>query len=441
MFIDFQVGNFRSFRDHQKFSMQAAPLRANDGGLEENNVFTAQGFRLLKTKAVYGSNASGKSNLGKAVATFVEMVSKSVSQEGLAAEIWEDRFGLLHNWDSEPVFFQYSFLVQDNVYRYGFTIERGVIPQEWLYTFKNNGTEEFVFLREEKHLKINEELFIGSNVYMDLALGGDHELFRDDSLFLTGAALNGNSFAATVRNQIRSIMTVDGLDDRIAIQNAMTDLDKGSEEHRKALIQFIKSSDVGINDLKMLNIKDSLHKSKVPKGVKDALRSREDLQTLCSFHSVYDDEGNIVDEITVPFGEWESEGTSKLLGIGSLVLWALREGRAILIDEFDARFHPNLTLKLVQLFHSPQTNPNNAQLIFITHDTGLMRRAELRRDQICLVNKDRYGISTLRTLIEYKGVRKDASYEKEYLNGSYDAVPYLNDLDWQIIQNLDTDGL
>ena len=97
--------------------------------------------------------------------------------------------------------------------------------------------------------------------------------------------------------------------------------------------------------------------------------------------------------------------------------------------------HPNLTLKIVSLFNNESTNPKNAQFIFATHDTGLLRRADLRRDQISLVNKDQYGISELSTLIEFKGVRKDSSYEKEYLNGTYSAVPFLDALDHIQMQN------
>ena len=80
-------------------------------------------------------------------------------------------------------------------------------------------------------------------------------------------------------------------------------------------------------------------------------------------------------------------------------------------------------------------------MIFISHDAGLLRRAKLRRDQICIVNKSKFGFSTLKTLIEYKGVRKDASYEKEYLEGSYDGVPNLAELDWIITQNFRENGL
>ena len=438
MFIEFKVGNFRSFRDIQKFTMRAAPLRANDAGLEEGNVFEEEGFRLLKSKAIYGKNASGKSNLGKAIGAFVLMVSKSVSREGLTNRIWDDRFGLLTNWDTEPIFFEYIFLLNHITYRYGFQILNGKIHYEWLFG-KGETEEEEYFMRSPEGLKIEEKNFPGSGIYMDLILTETNELFRPDSLFLTGAALNANKFAASIRDLITGMISVDGANDEAAVQSAFYDLDKGTEEEKAALISFVSAGDTGIEDLKLLEAPDRL-KKRFPKEILENSKDKV-LQTLFSFHSRYDENGKFVEQIPVPFVDWESEGTSKLFAIGALVLKSLLKGRTLFIDEFDARFHPNLSLKIVQLFHSEKTNPLHAQLIFVTHDSGLLRRADLRRDQICFVNKDKYGISSLRTLIEFRGVRKDASYEKEYLNGNYDAIPYLDEMDWVLTENTKKDGL
>ena len=443
MFIEFQVGNFRSFRDVQKFTMQAAPKRANDGGMEEGNVFEVEGFRLLKSKAIYGSNASGKSNLSKAISAFALMVSYSVSREDLPKIIWNDRFQLLSEWDTQPVFFQYSFMVDSRTYRYGFQILAGSVTYEWLFGNGEGESESLYFMRNPEGLKIEEKYFPGSGIYMDLAFSGNGELFRSDSLFLTGAALNGNRFAANIRNFISSMISVDVTNEYPATQSAMNDLEKGTEEERKALIKLINAADTGIEDLKILKMSETLLEKHFTKDIQQRMNEtqKENMQALFSFHSKYDENGNIVEQIPVPFGKWESQGTSKLFGIGSLILKSLRTGRTIIIDEFDTSFHPNLTLKFVQLYHSKETNPFNAQLIFITHDTALLRRADLRRDQICLVNKDHYGNSSLKTLIEYKGVRKDASYEKEYLNGRYDAVPFLNEIDWLLTKTKSNNGL
>jgi uncharacterized protein len=260
---------------------------------------------------------------------------------------------------------------------------------------------------------------------------------------LTAAALNGNNIAAKLRNEIKEIAIIDGIDDGEAIQFGMHKLLTGTEDEKKAIKNLLNAGDTGIEDLELVddaNYDFDNHPTPIiqPKTEKILIKKA---RHLYSSHSRYDENGQLKDKISVSFGHWESEGTKKLFSIGAFVLDSLKKGEILIIDEFDARFHPNLTLKIVELFNSKETNPHNAQIIFVTHDTGLMRRAELRRDQICLINKDKYGLSTLSTLVEFKGVRKDASYEKEYLNGNYSGVPYLDNIDSVVIQNSDNAGL
>ena len=430
MFIEFQIGNFRSFRDIQRFSLQASLLRTNDSGLEEDNVFEASEFRLLKSKAIYGSNASGKSNLAKAICAFTLMVSKSVSKEDIPKIIWDDRFKLITEWDNQPVFFQYIFLVEGKVFRYGFQILDSKVSYEWLFG-DVKGVEKEYFMRNPEGLEVNENQFKGSELFIDQIKKGNNELFRQDSLFLTAAALNGNKLAKKLRDIIRGVITVDGVNDGDAILYAIHVLEEGTEEEKSSIKKLLSAADTGIEDLEIIEFQEGRSKKQLTKKTKEDINENNSkvLKGLFSLHSRYDEKGIFYDKISVPFGEWESEGTAKLLSIGALVLEALNNGRTLIVDEFDARFHANLTLKILELFHNKISNPRNAQLIFVTHDSGLLRRANLRRDQICFVNKDYFGLSSIRTLIEYKGVRKDASYEKEYLSGKYSAVPSLDKID------------
>lgn len=441
MFIEFNFGNFRSFRDGQKFSLEASPLRNNDNGLEEINVFESGSIRLLKSKAVFGGNASGKSNLAKAMAAFIYMVTRSVAVEGIPNSLWNDRFQLLSDWDNQPMFFQYSLLHKEVVFRYGFQILAGKVTYEWLYSGTGEKQAE-IFMRTPEEFNINENELPAMDAFVQQALSGESELFRADSLFLTAAALSGNKFLGAIRDSIRRIMTVDGIYDDSAFHYAMNTMIKGNEMKKEAIKSLLKAADTGIEDLDIGELPEHLIDVDTKKELNSvADGTKRSALSLFSMHSKFNDEGEVVDKLLVPFGEWESEGTAKLFGIGSLILDALSEGRIIIIDEFDARFHPNLTLKIVQLFNNPETNPNQAQLIFVTHDASLLKRARLRRDQICFVNKDRYGISSLTTLIEFKGVRKDASYDKEYLNGTYAGIPFLDKIDGVIKNNADQDGI
>ena len=424
--------------------MRAAKFRKNDGGLEEGNVFTTNDLRMLKTKGIYGLNASGKSNIVRAMGLFQNMVLKSVNDENITSMIWDERFALITDWDDEPVFFQLVFLENDIIYRYGFQVKENIVNEEWLFMLTGN-SEVKLFTRGADGVAVNSTYFEGGEDYVKLTKTGNHEVFRPDTLFLTGAALMGNKQAKEIRDAIRNIIFIDGMDDTLSFFISMKNIENVTDKEKSILIELLKEAETGIIDLKIVDATDNLYlktsESKILQGA-NKKNENKNVKMLISFKNRYDEEGNLIEQVGRPFFLWESEGTKKWFGLSSLILDTLKTGKTLIIDEFDTRFHPNLTLKIVDLFHSPNTNPHNAQLIFVSHDTGLLRRAKLRRDQICLVDKDKYGISSLRTLIEYKGVRKDASYDKEYLQGSYGAVAYLNEIDNIISEYLnETDEL
>lgn len=417
MLLEFSFANYRSFRDMQRFTMQAAPKRANDSGLDEANTFDTNGIRALKTKGIYGQNASGKSNILKAFAALISMVNKSVADEALSAQIWNDRFKLLVDWDNQPMFFQIIFTNAEKTYRYGFQIKNGVVDAEWLF-LRGTSQETLFFLRStENGINVSNE-FHGASDFVNLSSSGNHEIFRKDSLFLTGAALMGNLQAIEVRDAIRAIYIMNGISDRIFRERTKNILEVGTELDKNVLLELMKAAETGTQTL-------TIEKQNRENEHANELSDRK----IISGKNRYNEDGEKVDVVSGYLDSWESAGTQKWLYTSTAMIGALLYGRTLIIDEFDARFHPNLTLKIVNLFNNPKTNPKNAQLIFATHDTGLLRRAKFRRDQICFVDKDKYGVSSLKTLIEYKGVRKDESYEKEYLEGSYGAVAYLDDID------------
>lgn len=438
MFIEFNFGNFRSFKDFQKFSLEASVLRTNDNGLDESHVFQKENIRLLKSKAVFGGNASGKSNLVTAISAFTYMVSRSVADEGIPLRIWKDRFQLMDNeWDKQPVFFQYSFLYKEVVYRYGFQILEDEVYFEWLFSGTDEKTNVEYFMRSPNGVKVNEDILSLSDPFISQAIEGNSELYRPDSLFLTSGALTGNSFFTGLRNEIRRIISADGAYDDNAINAAMRKLIKGEKNEKEALKALLTAADTGVEGLEISELPEHLIDKELLKdlNLNSAEGKKGRAMSLFSLHSRYNEKGKFIDKISVPFGEWESQGTAKIFSLGSLMLDALAGGRVMVVDEFDSRLHPNLTLKIVDLFNSEVTNPHNAQLIFVTHDSSLLKRAKLRRDQICMVDKNRFGASSIKTLIEFKGVRKDASYDKEYLDGNYSAIPFLDKMDWVVKEN------
>jgi len=160
-----------------------------------------------------------------------------------------------------------------------------------------------------------------------------------------------------------------------------------------------------------------------------------------TLHKKYNKENKEVGYVEFDMRNQESAGTNKVFNISGPIFDVLQKGGVLVIDELDSSLHPLMTLAITRLFNSEKENSKNAQLIFTTHDTNLFSYGKYRRDQIYFVEKDRYGASDLYSLVEYREedgtkIRKDRSFEKDYIQGRYGAVPYIGDIskiisEWQ----------
>lgn len=427
MIIDFTVGNFLSFKEMQSIPMHKANIKSKFPHVDDQNLIEAsKGFTLLKSKAIFGANGSGKSNIIKAMLQYRQIIEHSISNNNILDDI--EKFALDPSYQNKPTFFQLTFITNQIPYRYGFEISNGKIINEWLFGTPEK-KEVYYFIREENEVKININRFKeGKQI-----IKGKERLYRDNSLFLSVvAAFNGN-IASSILNYIQSIAIVWGLNDKLLTDlatNAMSD-----DKYRDKIIQLLKDSDMGIENIRLTE----MNAANIPKElIEDFSTSQMDGRKLGVIEvekKVYKD-GKPSGFVTFYLHKNEAEGTRKIFSLSPLVFIALERGTPLIIDEFDARLHPILCEKIVQLFNSNETNPNNAQLIFATHNSNLLTPKLFRRDQICFVQKDKFGASQLYSLVEYKkGIRNDASFEKDYLKGKYGAIPILNDFN-RIFLNL-----
>lgn len=432
MLLEFSFSNFRSFKEMTTLSMVAARINSKYAELDVENVHIVDAkLKLLKSKAIYGQNASGKSNLIKALVAFLRVIRYSVKSEDVINHLVQP-FKLKSEWSEEPTFFQ--IIARDvkdaTIYRYGFEIKDNKILSEWL--FAKNGREEVpYFTRENMDIQVKSR-FKEARKFERLSLKDDNEIFRNNSLFLTAVAAMGGTFAKNVMSVIGDFTIISGLNDPISHEILKKTLQ--NKTLKNSFLQLIRAADFDIENIEPLENEDN-----------DDDDMSEELKTLIqqgkikkapSFlteRAVLDDKGLKVTTHSAPLEEWESEGTKEFIRRAPFLLQTLSEGGTLVIDEFDSRLHPNLTKKIVGIFNSSRTNTKGAQLIFATHDTNLLRDS-LRRDQICFVDKDKFKSSFIHTLVEFKGVRNDASFEKAYLNGEYGAIPFLNRFE-QIFEN------
>ena len=224
---------------------------------------------------------------------------------------------------------------------------------------------------------------------------------------------------------------ISGLEDRV-FQNFSDNMFLRNSEDKASLMDLVRKADLGIRDIniKRQKITEETLPSEMPEDLKKVLRDREG-SIISTIHNVYDEQKNNVSNIVFDFESQESEGSKKYFRLSGPIIDTLKEGKILVIDELDARLHPILTIEIVKLFNSKRSNPYNAQLIFATHDTNILSANVFRRDQIWFAEKDNEESTDLYSLVEYKlpkgKVRNDASFEKDYIQGRYGAVPFPGD--------------
>ena len=404
MLIRFSVGNFRSIKEPITLSMEAVGIHE----LEDTNTFVAlKKERLLKSNVIYGANASGKSNLIRAVLFMRYCLESMITGWKPETEIPVEPFLLSRNTVAEPSFFEVEFIEKEKRYRYGFTLDAKKIHAEWL--FLTSGKEFPLFIRENENLTTVSPQFEEGKTWMKMTKKTNLRL-RSNILFISSLgqlfehAPDKELHSHNVRGWFRNVLIIPGIFDEDAKKMTINMLHKRNS-FEEALNNFIPKLDLGINKIATVFNEENAN----------ALEYK--IQTE---HLTEDNE-----KIFLDMEHHESEGTNKIFSISSVLISALERGSILFFDEFDARLHPLLTQRILELFHG--TNKRNAQLVVISHDTNLLSPKLLRRDQIWFAEKEKNGATRLTSLAEFKKIRKGESYERNYIDGRYGAIPYLGD--------------
>lgn len=426
MIVEFSVKNFRSISDLQTISFVSTNLKSSKENeqVDRNNIVNSDGIKLLKTIGIYGANASGKSNIIKALEFFCQAVSDLPSPESRLSIL---RQPFLYQNDSEATetFFQIVLIAEGKKYRYGFTIKinpeaknnpfssREVIASEWLFGPKNTNQVKY-FLRT--NLEVDKVSLPGNETIAPLEY--------EHTLFLTHAASYNKDICAEIRNVIKGYIT-----SKFSVR---------SDYYRFHSIRQIENNDLKsrfIDFLKSFGLNYSdIYFNKDEESIKNSIYPLDKLfLTKVACH-------NISLNVTLNMQDNESEGTKKLFDLAGLLLHAfnIQVSGLIILDEIDSNFHPSLLIKLISMFNDPEINKSNTQLLFTSHDSNLMNPSLMRRDQFYFAEKDNKEGTRLYSLAELKGIRNDADFAKQYLAGFYGGVPllseFLND------ENIKNDG-
>ena len=414
MLINFSFGNFRSFRDIKSLRMEAG--RVED--LTES-VIEKDGFRLLPVAAIYGANSSGKTNVIKAMGMFRYIVRDSEELK-FYAHIFQDPFMLDMQTKDTPTVFEIQFLLDSTVYRYGFEYLPTEIVSEWLYerNIESNRKEHVLFYREGEKFTISTKYFSeGRN---------KKKLTTKNRLFLSLVAqLNGNISQKLIK-YLGNCNTISGLESDSYERLSLKMIEHHSEGYQEAM-ELFKKLDLGFTAIEVEE-KEALNRLKEGLATLQNI-NLEKLQGVKVYetyttHNVYDQDGKVVGYERLFANDTESNGTKKIISLSGPIFHTLLHGSVLFIDELDAKLHPILTRAIVRLFMDKETNPKGAQLVFTTHDTHLLDKDCLRRDQVWFTEKDATEASDLYSLFEFKE-RNDRNFEKNYIQGRYGAIPFI----------------
>ena len=405
MLIRFSFENFKSFKNENCLDMEATSLKEH-----EYNVAKTENGEYLKVSAIYGANASGKTNVLQAFDYMKKRILVSDDSKKNSPIDEENIYSFMIN--NDPIALEVEILAKNNkIYKYGFEVLKDTIISEWLFEKRVNKFYA-IFERENNNVsmkpnKISELVNIDErtlflNIYSKIDRNNvDFSNVYDwfvNSMYLD---LGNPNFERFINNRVSLKILSD-------------------ENYKKELLKFIKTFDSGIEGIK--TTPDSL----------EAVKSNNGIIDIEVLHR-----GENGELKALPF-YLESNGTRKMFHLFDFFIDALKNGMVLFVDELDAKLHPLLTRYIINLFHNSQTNIGNGQLIYSTHDTVNLNKETFRRDEIWFAEKDKDGISEIYALSDYileddknagKKVRNDATYNKDYLTGRYGAIPVLEEFD------------
>jgi hypothetical protein len=424
MLIEFKVENFRSFRETQTFSLIASNA---DKTLPSNvimrNLPGLSNTKYLKGAAIYGGNASGKSNLLEAIHFMGTFVRNSATQFEPDDEIDVQPFLLDKNSYNKASRFEITAQIRGTRYQYGFATTRERVLEEYLIAYPK-GLAQRWFERQYNALEKNYKWSnSATHFHLDRAL---RDKTRPNSLFLSVGPQFNNEQLTVIYEWFKNELRFINLGGEIPFSAVYTAgvLEAGEEARVSRIRKLLESADFGITGL------SASHTEVLPKDLKPehlfgtSLLDLEDKEDTLNLYEVK--LSHHAEEIEDPFLKFsdESAGTRRLFALAGPWLDILENGYTVFVDELEASLHPILIREVLKLLFSEKINLNGAQVIFTTHNPILLDNSLLRRDQIWFTEKAPDGATHLYPLTDYQP-RKNESLAKGYLSGRYGAIPFI----------------
>ncbi len=405
MVFEIRLSNFFSIKDEICLDLRAAKRQSAQTRSLASNVFNHNKTQLLKSVAIYGANASGKSNIVKAIQFCIKMILNSHNHnENDTLNFMPYKFD---NYDKKPSCFFIHFVCNDIEYEYSFCVTTSEIITESLYYYPK-GRRALLYERDERKgtdkkgtYKFAQEL----KRPFDIANNTSRK-----TLFLSRASNLGRDWAQNLYRFFNEEFLFN-LNYSVTQETLLTVKDD--------ILKALRIADFDIVDFQTENVmiptesvSFTINGSKTPEIVQ-----KQELVPQLIIKTYHKQNPDIPFNLKIE----ESEGTRKIFYLMVVLTEIIKTGKILLIDELDRNLHPLLVKYIVSMFH----NSEKAQILFTTHNTNLLNMKEMRKDQIYFVNKKRDGSSDLYSLFDFKDFRENMDVEKAYMQGRFDAIPFI----------------
>ncbi|MFA6630402.1 MAG: ATP-binding protein [Sulfuricurvum sp.] len=434
----FTVENFSSFQKENSLDLTAGRIELN-----QEHLYNFEKVKILKSAVIYGANASGKSNLFKAIDYAKEIVLNNLDN----VDTYKKYFRLDHDSLKKPTKFEFEIELNDRFYSYAFSsfVNKKEIVEEWLYEIGKN-TPDLIFERNNNEIKLGK-LLQKKEVKNRFEIYIEDMKNQSSKLFLSEIAKKELDIS-----EINIINDIYGwFADKLIIIYPNTQYEelsslRNNSSLAKTFKKYLGEFDTGVVDISSIeedfektlkNIPDELRKQIIKDLSKDDVIGTLKMPDG-QFYTVYKDKNdelkvqkiglihsNDVEEIFEL--KDESDGTKRLFDLIPLI-GKFSMDYTIIIDEFDRSLHPKLTKKFFELFYKLNDANSKSQLIVTTHESTLLDQELVRRDEVWFVEKDKNGASNIFSLNQFK-VRYDSKIEKAYLLGRYGAIPIFKTFD------------
>lgn len=382
MVLEIRLSNMFSFRDEVTLDLQAAKIQTKKARELEGNLFSVDGEQMLKSVALFGANASGKSNVIKAIRACVNMVRSSHNYNV------DTRFAIspfkFEDYANKPSSFYIRFLLNGVEYEYSFSFIHDEIITETLYYYPN-GRKSLVFSRDESRGTEKKDIYEFKTVFKRPFDVADNTSKK--TLYISRASQMDREIAQKIFLFFCNDIV---LDYQVANIDSLDNLFK---ERKEKMLEVLRTADSDIIDFKIQN------------------------NAITTLHRTNP-------SVAFDFETEESEGTKTLFRMMVRMIGIIHEGKMLLVDEIDNSLHTQLVEFVIGMFN----HSDHAQLIYTTHNTHLLNTDFQRRDQVYFVNKREDGSSDLYSLFDFKDFRDTLDMEKAYLQGRFDTIPYISTL-------------